>query len=463
MSTVSVVGDFFAQDKNPPVIEYKLPEPDERLVNTHQLVYCLGLLKTPPSSDDPHQDSALNWVKATQNNEDELERLNTLTTNLVITFSRDELKGPTAIAEVACITPFLNRDDFRHLLGLFIGSIEKSTLLDYNSLEGLAKLVQGANEGYLQAADLVKILEVLNTRLQTTHKQTQDYIYRLMLAVSHVLDAMADCKVKGLDRVTLHERLSGYIDELKGSTDPHMVYLAAYAFQALECVPDNESPWQATKRRTGKVMQGVFSVVKAVKGLDVNGFLEGIGHIEDGLDGAVKVFKTLKDGYDSVTSLVESGQGLFEALKDGLNFDRKRSWYSALRGTDTVLRDGQLFKFRTLVLEAPCRHSLAFQWGVCQRLGDLAANPAWDAESREDALEFLAEIYQNDAVWGHHVHVKQKILDILLHLQQPSENAIKGMCDEDMECKEWYLLSATTRQWHERRSNSSHMFIFYFL
>jgi hypothetical protein len=169
-------------------------------------------------------------------------------------------------------------------------------------------------------------------------------------------------------------------------------------------------------------------VVKAVKGLDVNGFLEGLGHIEDGLDGAVKAFKALKDGYESVTALVESGQGLFDALKDGLNFDRKRSWYSALRGIDTVLRDGQLSKLRTLVLEAPCRHSLAFQWGVCQRLGDIAANPAWDAESREDALEFLAEIYQNDAVWGHHVHVKQKILDILLHLQQPSQNAIQGMC-----------------------------------
>ncbi|KAF9274503.1 hypothetical protein BGZ68_000582, partial [Mortierella alpina] len=150
----SVVGDFFTQDKNPPVIEYKLPEPDERLANTHQLVYCLGLLRSPPSPDDPHQDSALHWVKATRTNEDEQERLNTLTTNLVRVFIRDELKGPTAIAEVACIAPFLNMTDFRCLLELFVGSIEKSTLLDIHSLDGLAKLVQGANEGYLEAADL---------------------------------------------------------------------------------------------------------------------------------------------------------------------------------------------------------------------------------------------------------------------------------------------------------------------
>ncbi|KAF9556933.1 hypothetical protein EC968_007877 [Mortierella alpina] len=423
---VSAISDFFIRDKNPPVVEYKLPEPDERLVSTHQLVYCLGLLKSPPSSDDLRQNSAVSWVQATLTNEDEHERLRTLTTNLVRAFIRDELRGPAAITEVACIAPFLNRDDFRCLLELFIGSIERSTLLDIHSLAGLAKLVQGADEGYIEAADLVKILEVLNTRLQTTHAQTQSYIYQLMLAVSCVLDAMADCKVEGLDRVTLHECLSGYIDELKASDDPHMVYLAAYAFQALECIPDNESPWQATRRRTGNVIQGVFSLVKAVKGLDVNSFLEGLGSIGDGLDGAFQVFKTLQDGYDSVTALMESGQGLFEALKDGLSFNRKRSWYSALRGIDRVIRDGQLSKFRTLVFEAPCRRNLAFQWGVCQRLGDLATNTAWDAESREDALEFLAEIYQNDTVWGNHELIKQKILDILLQLQQQSESAIQA-------------------------------------
>ncbi|KAG0197101.1 hypothetical protein BGX33_000948, partial [Mortierella sp. NVP41] len=422
----SLDGDFFIQDRAPPVIEHKLPEPDERLVSTHQLVYCLGLLKAPPSSDDPHQDSALHWVKSTRVNLDEQERLNTLTTKIVRLFLGDELKGPSDIAEVACIGPFLNRNTFRALLELFIGSIEKSNLLNLHALEGLAKLVQGANEGYLEADDLVRILQVLNARLQATRPETQNHIYQLLVAVSRVLDAMADCKVEGLDRVTLHERLSGYINDLKDSTDPHMVYLAAYAFQALECVPDNESPWQATKRRTGKVMQGVFGLVKAVKGLDVNSFLEGINHIEDGLDGAVKAFQTLKDGYDNVTALVDSGQGLFEALRDGLSFDHKRSWYSALRGLDRVLQDGQLSKFRTLVINAPCRRSLAFQWGVCQRLGDLAANPAWDPESCEDALEFLAEIYQNDADWGYHAHVKQKILDILQHLQHTPENAIQA-------------------------------------
>ncbi|KAF9561018.1 hypothetical protein EC968_005942 [Mortierella alpina] len=386
----SVDGDFFIRDRTPPVTEHKLPKSDERIVSTHQLTYCLGLLKTPPSSDDPYQTSAIQWVKSTRVNQDELERLNTLTTNLVRVFIQDELKGPAAIAEVGCIAPYLDEKVFRCLLELFINSIEKSTLLNIYSLEGLAKLVQGADEGYIEAADLVKILEV-----------------------------------EGLDRVTLHECLSGYIDELKASDDPHMVYLAAYAFQALECVPDNESPWQATIRRTGTVMHGIFSIVKAVKGLDVNSFLDGVRSIEAGMDGLAKATQTLQDGYDNVSALIGSGQSLFGALKEGFSFDHKRSWYSALRGIDRVIRDGQLSKFRTLVFDASCRRSLAFQWGVCQRLGDLAANPAWDPESCEEALEFLAEIYQNDADWGYHAHVKQKILDIFLHFRHRSKNAIQ--------------------------------------
>ncbi|KAF9153065.1 hypothetical protein BGX21_003310, partial [Mortierella sp. AD011] len=280
-------------------------------------------------------------------------------------------------------------EHFRCLLGHFIGSIERSTLLDINSVEGLAKLVQGANEDYLKADDLVTILKVLNARLQTIHEQSQDFIYQFVLAVSRVLDAMAVSRGTGV------------------------------------CARQRK-PRQATKRRITAVAQGVFSVIKAVKGLDVNEFLNGLGHIEDGLDGVVTAMQALKDGYDQVKELKESGQDLYEALKDGLHFERKLSWYSALRGIDTVLQDGQLSKFREIVLKARCRRSLMFQWGVCQRLGTLAANPAWDAESREDALEFLAEIYQNDAVWGNHTQVKQKVLDILLHLQQQPENTIQA-------------------------------------
>ncbi|KAG0346786.1 hypothetical protein BGZ54_005107, partial [Gamsiella multidivaricata] len=346
------------------------------------------------SSEEVFEPAAGNWVKSTEKNAEEKERLKTLATDVVRAFTRDELKDAKAVAEVVCLSPVLEKDDFQHLLMLFVNGIEQSSLLDVHSLKGLAQLMQGASPGYLDADDLVTILRILNTRLQDTHNQSPAHIYHLTLAVSNVLDAMTDTKVSGLKRVELHEPLSAYLNGLQASSDPYLVYQAAYAFQALQCVPDNESPWQATMRRTGIVLKGVSGLVSAVKGLDINGFITGLGHLQEGLGEVIQVAKI---GYEGVSALAESGQGLLESLKVGLISNQKRAWYTALRGTDTLLRDGQLAKFKTLVCEAPCRRDLAFQLGVCQRLGDLVANTLWDVESRQGAAAFLGEMYRNDA------------------------------------------------------------------
>ncbi|KAF9343035.1 hypothetical protein BGX34_007300, partial [Mortierella sp. NVP85] len=236
---------------------------------------------------------------------------------------------------------------------------------------------------------------------------------------------MADTKVTGLDRERLHEPLSTYLKELKESEDPYLVYQAAYAFQALLWVPDDETAWQAAMRHTGKIMQGVSGMVSAVKGLDLNKFIEGLGDIQKGFEGAFKAVEIIKSTYDGVTSLAQSGQGLLESLKEGFSFERKRDWYSALRGADTLIQDGELATFKSLVCEAPCRLGPAFQWGVCQRLGEMAANQMWDSDTRRGAIEFLGEIYRNDDVWGQHPSVKQWILNILMQLASTSENGLQ--------------------------------------
>ena len=72
--------------------------------------------------------------------------------------------------------------------------------------------------------------------------------------------------------------------------------------------------------------------------------------------------------------------------------------------------------FKKLVCEAPCRHDPAFQWGICQRLGEIAGSPLWDAENRRGAVSFLRDIYCNDLEWGRQVDVKQWILSILMKI-----------------------------------------------
>jgi len=201
------------------------------------------------------------------------------------------------------------------------------------------------------------------------------------------------------------------------------VYQAVYAYQALLCVPDNETAWQAAMRRTGKVIQGVSGLVSAVKGLDLIKFMEGLEDIQKGCEGVSVVVDIVTTTYKDVSSLIESGQTFMDSLKQGLSFERKRDWYSALRGADALIRDGELATFRKLVCEVPCRLDLAFQWGLCERLGEIATNSVWDAGTRRNSIEFLGEIYRDDATWRQQPSVKQWILNILIQIASSTESS----------------------------------------
>jgi len=430
-STVTIPKNIFQENLRPPTIAFSPPEPDSRLNDTRQLACCLGLLQSPIKADDILDPTARNWLQVTKNDMDEIERLKTLATDVIRAFKRDEFKDAKAVTEVMYLAPVLDKDDFRYLVKEFYFGIDQSGLLDVHQLEALAQITQGADTGYLDADDLVKVLDLLSTRLRDTHQQSTSRLYQLTLAVSHVLDAMADANVSGLDREKIHEPLSSYLNGLKGSSDAYLVYQAAYAYQALMCVPDDETLWQATLRRTGKVMQGVSGLVGAVKGLDLNGFIEGLWKIHEGLAGATEIVRSVTTAYVGAVSLAGSCQGFFECLKEGFSFDRKCAWYAALRGADTLIQDGQFAEFRKLVCEAPCLRDPAFQWGVCERLGQVAASSVWDSMTRQSAISFLVEIYQNDAVWGHQVDVKQWIMNILVKLSSLPGGEIQCMSREE--------------------------------
>jgi len=407
---------IFPRNVRPPIIPFHPPEPDTRLSDTRQLAYCLGLLQPDIEPENIQDLTARNWVLNTMKEPDERERLKTLATDVIRAFKRDEFKDGKSVTEVVFLASVLERDDFRYLVKEFYSGIDQSGLLDVHQLEGLARLIQGAGPGDLDSDDLVQVLKLLSTRLRDTHQQSTHHLYQLTVAVSHVLDAMADTSVKGLNRETFHEPLTAYLDGLKKSTDPYVVYQAAYAYQALLCVPDDESLWQATLRHTGKVFQGVSGLVSAVKGLDMNGFIEGLGKIQEGVAGAGEIVRVVKTAYEGAKSLGESGQDFLKCLQGGLSFNRKCTWYAALRGTDALIRDGSFVEFKRLVCEAPCQRDPAFQWGVCQRLGQIAANSEWNGEARRSAIAFLGEIYQDDVTWGNHMNVKQWILSVLMQL-----------------------------------------------
>ena len=416
---------IFADNIHPPATVSKLPGIDERLSDTTQLVCCLGLLQVCKSPDNILDPATLEWIQTIENDPLEQERLRIMVRDVLRVFKRDELKDTKAVAEVVHLAPVLEKDDFQYLLKELYSGIAQSDLLDIHQLNGLAHLIEGADPDHLDADDLVKVLTLLSARLRYTHYQSSLHMYQLTMVVSRVLDAMADTNVKDLDREKLHEPLSSYLEGLKDSSDPYLVYQAAYAYQALLYVPDNETPWQTVLRRTGKVFRGVSGLVKAIKGFDLNGFIEALLDIQQGLIEASKVVKQGCNTIERTISVANSGQDFLASLKEGLSFDCKREWYPALRLCDALLRDGQFATFKGLVCEAPCRRDAAFLWGVSQGLCEVASDPTWDEGTRQNAVEFLGAIYRNDAIWGQQASVKRWIITTLMRLASSLDKSVK--------------------------------------
>ena len=327
----------------------------------------------------------------------------------------------------------LNEDLFHDLFKEFCSGIDYSDILNIHQLEGLAHLIQGAGPGHLKAADLIKILELLGTRLSDARQHS----HHLALAVSHILDAVADTRVTDLDHEKLQEPLSAYLRRMKGSQDPYMVYQAAYSYQALLCIQDDETTWQAAMGHSGKSIQNVSGTAGAVKSLDFTKLIQGLQDIRKGSAEASNSVGSVENAYERVITLDQSGKSFGECLQNGLSFELKRDWYSALRGADTLILKGDIATFRKLVCEAPCRIDAAFQWGVCQRLGEIAVKPTWDASTRRRSIEFLGEIYRDDETWGQQANIKQWILNILMQLATSSENALECKSHAHASDRKW--------------------------
>ncbi|KAG0305795.1 hypothetical protein BGZ97_000977, partial [Linnemannia gamsii] len=424
--------DVFPLNIIVPTQRVSLPKFGARIETTPQLALCIGLLleaydpsdQEVDSSEDILSDTAAihDWCKAMRQDPTERDRLFWLGTRMVDEFAKDALKDSNEITEIVLIGPVLEKEHFRGLLSCIITAFGQSVILNVDLLQGLVQLVQSAPPGFLLSDDLIKILRILRTRLQDTHQQSSVHTYHLTLAVSRLLDVMADNKVQNLDRVEEHEPLSGVLSGLKGSSDTYLMYQACYAFQALQYVPDDETVIQAVLRHSTGVVDGLVKI-SAVMKLDLGAVLEGLDKLQEVLGSTFEIAGTV---YEGVCSLMESGRGVFDSLKGGYGKGKKRPWYPAVRAAYALAQAGQLKDLNRLICEAPCRRDPLFQWGVCQLLGEMASDDTWNVTVRQQAVDFLGFLYKDDPDWGQDVSVKTWVLNIIGQLATSSDQAVQG-------------------------------------
>ncbi|KAG9063936.1 hypothetical protein KI688_004050 [Linnemannia hyalina] len=435
-------SNIFLENLPAPMMKTALPAVQDRIEVTQQLAYCSALLlhgSSPPLTtaaelEDQTRDSVitlqkfqnldkkeLDWLAEMDKNLPAKECISWLGTRMVDEFAKDVLKDSTEIAEIVLLGPVLDKETYRSLLSCTITAFEQSVLLNVDLLQGVVQLVQVSPPDSLVSDDLVKILRVLRICLQDTHQQSSVHPFHLTLALSRLLDVMVEHKVKDLNRVEDHEPLSGILSGLEGSSDPYLMYQACYAFQALQYVPDDESALQSVLRHGTGVVNGLIQVSGVFK-LDLGAVLEGLSNLQEALGGIMGV---ASDVYKGVNSVMESGRGVLDGLKEGFSEGKKRPWYAAIRVAQALFQAGQLKDLNQLIYEAPCRGDPLFQWGICQLLGEIASDVMWDTNVRQQAIDLLGDLYKNDSQWGEDESVKTWMVNIIGQLSTVSDQAVK--------------------------------------
>ncbi|KAI8353495.1 hypothetical protein B0O80DRAFT_426895 [Mortierella sp. GBAus27b] len=393
--------------RQPPALEFKLPECGERISDIPQLAYCLGLLKAWRSSPDSILDpTARNWLHAIDKDKVEVDRIMAVATDVITTFTSEGIKEIDFVEEAARLAPVVEKPVYRYLLREVCDLIERQSGLDCRLLQCLGQLIRGASAGYLETADLVKMFKLIVDR-----RADVDQKY-LGMSVAEVVDAITDSCAEGLDHEELSQSISVLLDGLKATSDPQLVYQAAHIYQALQNIPDDKPVWDAVLQRVKKPA-GLKDHAKAI---DIKEILQQLQDIHERLERESKE--------DSQGDISETFLGY---LKDGGSFERKQSWYPAFRTADALLRGGQFTEFKKFSFEVPCRHDPAFQWGLCLILGGLASNVGWDTYTRLSAVEFLEDIYLNDAVWGQQADIKKMVVSMLTLSSLVPDRVKQGM------------------------------------
>jgi hypothetical protein len=222
------------------------------------------------------------WLAKVEGTPGEEWRLRDLAERLLLRFINDVSKDPDTVKEIVTLAPVLPIGDFRKLLDYFVDTIHRSVLNQIHMIEGLAHLVRNTSSENIDSDDLIRILEVLHIRLDSTHLQSSDQRYRLSIAISHVIDSMMDIRVEGVSREK-HETIKKSLKGFQNVNDPRIVFQTFYASQALLYVPDNDTKMDKFLRRSTRVAQGVFGVIRSVKAFDVNDFIISLKDIQEGL------------------------------------------------------------------------------------------------------------------------------------------------------------------------------------
>ena len=327
------------------------------------------------------QDLILRIRKCDQQEEQALHRL----CCCMIEIFRDDPKI-SYVAEAAAISS-INNIDLKGLLVAFSNAVSKGTadgtIKEQDLLNAFTYVLWHAKEQHMRSK-LATVLDCLYKRLDAadTRAETETQ-YELLCCLSTVLDAMVETKFEGLDREAIHVPLAKLLKKLAKSKELRLAQAASYAYQGMISIPDNEGPWHTVWRYSRSVITVAANTAGAVTTMDPTKLIDASSHMMD-------LFEGVKSGFEVASEILE----LVPKSKDAFNeiWSKAKSWYSALRYTDLLLRCHAWGQFRHLLMIVPCRDQEEFLCGVLSQL-----EIAWvmaDQVEEMTAKSVIVELFQ---------------------------------------------------------------------
>ena len=344
-------------------------------------------------SRPPRTDDLIERLKSPDYDGKEKKVLRAICQNMIAAFKDNPrsiyVSEATALSSIAKE----NHESLTELVRAFANAIIKGTadgnIKDPQLLGAFAHVLWHIRDASSVRSSLGTVLDSLLARLKKARQQAElDSQYHLVLCLSAVLDAMVETRFSGIGRESLHQPLQKELKDLRGHEELRLAQAAAYAYQALLGVSDNEGPYQALWRSVREGITMAANVTGAVLAKDPARLLESLPDPNSILDSIQKFFERAENAVEVAKDPYAAGHRI-EIMK---NLSRQKGWYTTLRYTDMLLQSKALKMLKLFIQQVPHHNHEYFLCGLYAQL-----EMTWEVARKakdEDTQNQMVDIFR---------------------------------------------------------------------
>ncbi|RAK77751.1 NACHT domain-containing protein [Aspergillus fijiensis CBS 313.89] len=298
--------------------------------------------------------------------EKEKSALRALISQMVGRF-RDKSR-PSYYVEASRLSRATTQKQYHHLSQVFsraiVDNAEKGNALDGDLLPSFVFLLWNKPQGYSRNgiyAAVNALRERLDYKIRENALEAQ---YLLCYTLGVLLDIAVDIKASEIDKDSLRDPLLKLLADLKDHDEPRLAQAAAYAYEALRGISDNQGPWDIFWSNSWRVIAVAARTAGAVSTMNPERLLEA------GPD-LMELLEFLKKIYDAGKDLVEAIKEMDEVFVENIRrLPNQRLWYGILRYTSMlIMAGGNSFDTLEHILpKVPCWDSWQFWCGLYAQL-----------------------------------------------------------------------------------------------